>query len=264
MIRAMNSAVSGLKNHQTEMDVIANNIANVNTTAFKANSVRFEDVYNQTLKNASATGANIGGTNPVQVGGGVRVGSIDTNFAPGATETSESGTDVAITGEGFFAVSDGTNNYYTRNGNFKTDPSGALVNADGLYVLDSSGAHIDCSSISSGLNINEAGEVRGTDSSGADTSVATIGLAMFPNPGGLSKGGGSLYAETLNSGAATLDVPGNNGTKLLLPNSLELSNVDLANEFTSMITTERGYQANSRVITTADSMLQELVDLKRS
>lgn len=263
MIRAMYSAVSGLKNHQTKMDVIANNIANVNTTGFKSSSVKFQDVFSQTLKNATAGTTDIGGINPVQVGVGVRVGAIDTNFTQASTETTGNRLDVSIEGDGFFVVQDGTDNYFTRDGSFKIDNDNNLVNANGLFVLDEDGDRIDTEDYTE-ISINSNGEVTGLNSSGVEQTIAQIGLAIFPNPSGLAKAGGNLYTETQNSGAYTDSVlPGTSGTGYLRSGELELSNVDLANEFTSMITTQRGYQANSRIITTSDSMLEELVNLKR-
>lgn len=262
MIRAMYSAVSGLKNHQTKMDVIANNISNVNTTAFKSSSVRFQEVYSQTLENATAGTTAIGGTNPVQIGVGVKIGSIDVNFTRSSTESTGNKYDLAIEGDGFFVVNDGSNDYFTRDGSFKVDNNGDLVTADGMHVLDSTGGVIETYGFT-GVYINSNGEVRGDDGSDPDALIATIGLAMFPNPSGLAKAGGNLYAETQNSGSYTTSAPGGGGSGTLRPGELELSNVDLANEFTAMITTQRGYQANSRIITTADAMLEELVNIKR-
>jgi len=265
MIRAMNSGVSGLKNHQTKMDVISNNIANVNTTAFKASTVRFQDVYSQTISKASASNAQVGGTNPMQVGTGVKIGSIDTNFTQAATETTGNRLDVAIEGDGFFVVSDANDNlYFTRDGSFKLDSDKNLVNANGLYVLDKDGIMINTDGLTE-ISINSKGEVTGLSSTNVETTRATIGLASFVNPSGLSKAGGNLYVQTQNSGEYNNNsvFPGEAGTGYLRSGELELSNVDLAQEFTSMITTQRGYQANSRIITTADSMLEELVNLKR-
>lgn len=263
MIGAMSSGVSGLKSHQAKMDVISNNIANINTTAFKSSTMKFQDVYSQTLSKATSGNGDVGGTNPMQVGAGVKIGSINTNFAPATTESTGARLDVAIEGDGFFVVSDGADLYFTRDGSFALDSNNYLVNANGLYVLDIDGDLIETDGFTE-VSINSEGQVTGLDEFNVESPIAQIGLASFVNPSGLSKAGGNLYIETQNSGEYNASVlPGSPGVGYLRSGELELSNVDLAQEFTSMITTQRGYQANSRIITTADSMLEELVNLKR-
>lgn len=266
MVRSMYSGVSGLKNHQTRMDVIANNIANVNTVAFKSSRVTFQDVYSQTISSAAAPGATTGGINPKQIGLGMTVSSIDTMFTPAATQSTGMTLDLAIEGDGFFVVQDGTTDYYTRAGNFGIDSEGFLVvKGTGLYLLDSAGERIDTSTYTE-VAVNSKGVVTGINASGVEEQIAgssPIGIAMFSNPGGLSKIGGNMYIETQNSGAVNVVECGEYGAGDIRAGALELSNVDLANEFTDMITTQRGFQANSRIITTSDSMLEELVNLKR-
>ncbi|MBE3101381.1 MAG: flagellar hook-basal body complex protein, partial [Firmicutes bacterium] len=137
MLRSMFSGVSGLRVHQTRMDVIANNIANVNTTAFKSSRVNFQEIYSQTLKSASspANGGGRGGTNPSQVGLGISIASIDVLHMNGSAQRTDKATDLAIEGDGFFTVSDGSNQYYTRAGNFDMDRSGSLVTSGGLKLM---------------------------------------------------------------------------------------------------------------------------------
>lgn len=264
MVRSMFSGVSGLKNHQTRMDVIANNIANVNTVAFKSSRVSFQDVYSQTIQGASAPSGTVGGTNPMQIGLGMSVASIDTLFTPAASQNTGLQLDLAIEGDGFFIVEDGSGRYYTRAGNFGIDSDGNIVvKGSGFFLLDGLLETPINTANHTEITINSNGEVTGLDASGTEQLLGTIAIAMFNNPAGLSKVGGNMYVETQNSGAEVIVQAGDGGSGYLRAGALELSNVDLANEFTDMITTQRGFQANSRIITTSDSMLEELVNLKR-
>lgn len=314
MMRSLFSAVSGLKSHQTAMDVIGNNIANVNTIAYKSSRTVFQDIYSQTVSSATAPTATTGGINAKQVGLGTQIASIGMNMTEGSPQTTSYPLDFAISGEGFFVVDNGTGTYvYTRNGEFGTDAQGYLVNANGDYIMvvaedradPADPADPDDSNIGNGASVVDAttgeplfgkiqllGEVERTadavtvrseyaiDSNGVitatekvtdlatgevTTSLVTIGrmvLATFENSAGLEKIGSSYYKESANSGDADFDFAGYNCGSL---NSgcLEMSNVELATELTNMIIMQRGFQANSRVITTSDSMLEELINLKR-
>jgi flagellar hook protein FlgE len=135
MLRSLSTAVSGLRNHQTKLDAIGNNIANVNTVAYKSGQVRFQDIFSQTLRGATAPQDGRGGLNPMQIGLGMEVSSINTLHTPGAITSTGRETDLAIEGNGFFVVSDGFQQYYTRDGTFTRDSSGILVNANGLRLL---------------------------------------------------------------------------------------------------------------------------------
>jgi flagellar hook protein FlgE len=281
-MRAMFSAISGLTVHQTMLDVTANNIANVNTIGFKSERTSFEDALSQLEHGSSAPTATTGGTDVAQVGLGVRLGSINNTMTAGAIQTTGNSLDVAIQGDGFFrVVSDpttlgGTPEYmYTRAGNFTTDANGDLVTNGGAYVVgfkfDVSGnpltgaaneTKITIPPGSQSVTIAQNGTVSVTDSAGAVAKVAVVSLATFPNDAGLQRVSGNNWIATNNSGAETANIAGTNGLGTLIPGAVEMSNVDLAQEFTNMITAERGFQANSRVITTADEMLQELVNLK--
>lgn len=301
MMRSLYSGISGLRNHQTRMDVIANNIANVNTAGYVASRVVFKDVFSQTSKYASASTDAIGGTNPIQIGLGMSLATIDMLHGGGAAfARSDRELDFMIQGEGFFIID--INNTlgelrYSRAGNFYWDNAGNLVNGDGHYVMgmmveekyDSTTdvredydpltdtlAVITTTDPATGkalykdMFIDDNGLIIGTALEAGTGYVAgdkvTIGylvLATFNNNNGLEKVGNSLYKESNNSGEAAFSVAGVDGAGTLLAGGLEMSNVDLASEFTDMIVTQRGFQANSRIITTSDSILEELVNLKR-
>ncbi|MEC9488816.1 MAG: flagellar hook protein FlgE [Halanaerobium sp.] len=406
MMRSMYAGVSGLKVHQTRMDVIGNNIANVNTIGFKASRVTFKDILSQTVKGASAPQNNRGGTNPMEVGLGVGLGSIDVNHTPGNLQTTNIQTDLAIDGNGFFIYNDGSRDFYSRAGALTIDDDGNLVNtlngykiqgwqADTNGVIDintpitsiniprgqvlqaAASTELDISGninpdqstftvsadlvdsqgkpqtvvielnktapnnwdweaqwedntgtvnvVGSGsisfdgagdlttgmpiasaisfnptgvdpmnleldftgltqaygassfdvskngypmgsfesITINGSGTVVGTYSNGRTKPLAQIALATFDNPAGLSKAGDSMFAVTTNSGDPDRGIAGSGGRGEIAPGNLEMSNVDLAEQFTDMITTQRGFQANSKIIQTADQMLQDLVNIKR-
>jgi len=273
MMRALFSGVSGLQTHQIKMDVLANNIANVNTVGFKKGQVTFQDMLSQNLMEGKAgTASTIGGTNAQQIGLGVMVGAINNIHTQGAAATTGKGTDLMIQGEGYFVLQDATDvanstYHYSRAGAFMIDNAGNLVNsANGMMVCDDAGAPINI--VGSNISIAADGTISYYDPAQTPSNVTyptKIGLATFPNPQGLKKAGENMYTETLSSGAANAapNTPGLDGRGTLIAGALEMSNVDLAQEFVDMIITERGYQANSRTIRTADEMLQELLQLKR-
>ena len=434
MMRSMYSGVSGLRIHQTKMDVIGNNIANVNTVGFKSSRVTFSEVFSQTLQGASGASENSGGTNPMQIGLGASISSIDVDMTEGAAQRTDNPLDLKIEGEGFFVVSDVTGNKFTRAGAFRIDEAGNLVNPDGLNVMgwypdsntgeiektkvvplqilnaqnmyvepsmttavtlsgninkndpqilsaagspftvnfydslgykytaefqitcpDPTGAPndfeitldadsvtdangntiqndamtgqltfdpatgkvtsatgfqienlstgfsqfpgapdyltIDASGLTmfsgnttvkgaagdadglgsgnqagaiSGYEVGADGKILGRYSNGETKLLGQIVIATFQNPAGLQKIGANLFTTTSNSGdfdGIGQDVTSTGGS--FNAGVLEMSNVDLSREFTEMITTQRGFQANSRIITSSDEMLQELVNLKR-
>ncbi|MBX6394173.1 MAG: flagellar basal-body rod protein FlgF [Alicyclobacillaceae bacterium] len=265
MMRSLYSAVAGMRGFQTKMDVIGNNIANVNTVGFKASRVMFHDLMSQTLAGATAPANNTGGSNPQQVGLGVGIASIDTPMTTSAPMMTGVPTDLAIEGNGFFVVqlADGVTHAYTRAGNFHIDSNHYLVTADGLFVLDTGGAPIQVPDNTKTVSIDKNGNVNCQLDDGTTTTAAQIGLAMFPNPEGLEKIGNNLYVATTNSGAEDLQAPNQGIYGAIISGALEMSNVDLTNEFTEMIIAQRAFQANARTITTDDAMLQEVVNLKR-
>lgn len=283
MLKSLYSGVTGMKSQQTKMDVISNNIANVSTTGFKAGRVRFEDMISQTNANAQE------GINAQQVGLGVQTGSIDTIMTGGSLQTTGRALDFGIENgdSSFFTVSGngGVEVSYTRDGGFYTGADGSLVTSSGLNVMGYA-ANADGTGIVAGnalqaleipaarvvgantfnlqsYTVDNTGVIKGTYSDGKSYVLGQMALTSFSNPDGLEKAGSNLYVATANSGAAELGRPGDAGYGKVQSGFLEMSNVDLANEFTEMIVTNRAYQANSRSITTSDQMLEELINLKR-
>jgi flagellar hook protein FlgE len=276
MMRGMFAAIAGLRVHQTMLDVTANDIANVNTVGFKGERVSFKDSLSQTIRGASAPGIQLGGTNPGQIGLGVQIGSIDNQMGAGAIQSTGNSSDMAIQGDGWFRVTNdpaafGTaNTYYTRAGNFSRDSNGDLVNIDGYYLVGNTAAlgagaatKVNIPANAMSVSIDPKGVVT-VVTPPAVTTTTYITLAKFANEAGLSREGGNRFSQTINSGVPLVSTPGDaaQGFGTLATGSLEMSNVDLAQEFTNLITAQRGFQANARVITTADDLLQELVNLK--
>lgn len=420
MLRSMYSGIGGLRNFQTKLDVIGNNIANVNTFGYKKGRVTFKDMVSQSLSGAGAATANRGGTNPMQVGLGSSLGSIDNIHTQGSIQSTGRPLDLGISGDGYFVVNRGGQEFYTRSGNFYLDNNGTLVTADGMkvqgYSLDESGnvtnnlgditvstsavmpttqtanlalegnlptsagvgssmtqeikvvsttgeehavevlyvatdtpdvwniymgkaaedyradpmtaadpttgatetlqvdlsatpptstpnplpagfdldddggttndilgeIAIDVSALTNNgnsinvaaktdgytqgflesFNIGSGGEINGVFSNGQVLTLANLAIANFSNTGGLSKAGNNLFQASINSGPANVGLPGD-GRGTVAGSALEMSNVDLSEEFTEMIVAQRGFQANTRIITTSDEILQELVNLKR-
>lgn len=276
MLRSLYSGVSGMKNHQVRMDVIGNNIANVNTTGFKSARCNFQDLLSQSLRSPSAGDGTIGGVNPGQVGLGMTVAGIANNMGQGATQTTGRTLDLAIQGNGYFMIKknsgdDNEEAFFTREGIFYLDNNGDLVNSNGYYVCDENGDIIHVSdepdSISS-LTISDTGLISVIDSNSSGTpSTYQIGLGTFANETGLLKAGQNLYQASAASGAVAMNIAGTDDTGVansrINSGYLEMSNVDLTDEFVALITTQRGYQASARTITTSDEMLQELLGLKR-
>ncbi|WP_448621089.1 flagellar hook protein FlgE [Geodermatophilus sp. URMC 65] len=406
MLRSMNSAISGLRAHQTKLDVTGNNIANVNTVGYKASQTVFEDTLSQVMRNGSAPTAQAGGTNPAQVGLGVKVAGITTNFEQGSAQNTGRSTDFMISGDGFFVTQAGNEQLYTRAGSFNYDTFGNLVTPDGALlqgwmatdgVVDtnrpigtlavpfgevmqptrtqngqvvgnlSSGAAVGAGSAvqtqftvydalgtaqqinvtftktganqwdvltrdgngatqTTGLTFSTApgnegqptaggtvtftpstgtwpgpitidltamrqfggasapvpgdvdgnamgtlqsislsgdGTIMGVYSNNLKEPIGKLALATFANPGGLAKAGNSSFRVGDNSGQPAIGEAGTGGRGSLVAGALEMSNVDLAEEFTGLIVAQRGFQANSRVITSSDEVLQDLVNLKR-
>ena len=414
MLRSLFSAVSGLRSHQTMMDVIGNNIANVNTTGYKSGQTVFEDTLSQAVRNAGGASQGGGGTNAAQVGLGVRVAGISTNFTQGSTQVTGRQSDMAIQGDGFFMVQKDGQQMYTRAGSFSFDALGNLTTPEGatvqgwpavngvvnpnattsglrlpfgqvlapqatttvdlggnlpadaangasithsIDIVDGQGRTIPATTTytktgtnswtaattvpntngapvtvgSTNLTWNQTTDTFNTDSmtlsnaalatagytfpsnvtmtiggdatpltqySGASSATARtqdgstmgqlqsftmdstgvligtfsngmteqlgqVAIANFANPGGLEKAGDSMYRGSANSGQAQIGVAGNGGRGLVNSGVLEMSNVDLAQEFTNLVIAQRGFQANSRVISASDEILQDLVNLKR-
>jgi flagellar hook protein FlgE len=413
MMRSMFAAISGLKNHQTFMDVVGNNIANVNTTGFKQSRVTFQDILSQTVRGASGPQGGRGGVNPEQVGLGVLIGGIDTIQTQGTLQSTGKLTDMAIQGDGYFVMNDGKQNFYSRDGSFDLGTDGTLLNpSSGLHVegwmpdpvtglintanpptnitipigagmigkastsltvtgnLDSNNAggalnavplsttvydslgnavpvtltltksasdtwtyaatttqagvtatgsgtitfngsgkvlaggtgtltlafagagagpttpqsvSIDMTQITqlastpssltgntdgasagtlTSFTVGQSGDITGVYSNGYKQPLGQMALASFSNANGLMKAGGNLFQSSPNSGTPNIGMPNTAGRGQIATGFLEGSNVDLAQQFTNMIMAERGFQANSRVITTSDEILQDLVNIK--
>jgi flagellar hook protein FlgE len=396
MLRSLFSGISGLRAHQQMMDVTGNNIANVNTTGYKSSQAVFQDTLSQMVNAAGAPQNSAGGTNPAQVGLGVRTASINANFGQGAAETTGKSSDMMIQGDGFFVVKSGGEALYTRAGSFTFDANGSLTTPNGqivqgwtaqsgavntsgapgdvklpigislaptptqnitltgnfsneavvgdskdipIKVYDANGAAnsmvahfskddavtwtmtlpdgssapivftngkptgdpdpntgLDTGKISVGgfsfdihdltqysgetearvsnsdgsgagvlssYTVSNTGQIVGVFSNGLKETLGQLALANFNNVNGLEKIGDSMFRSTVNSGLAQVGPAGSAGLGLITSGALEMSNVDLAQEFTNLVIAQRGFQANSRVITTSDEILQELVNLKR-
>jgi flagellar hook protein FlgE len=282
MLRSLFSAISGLRANQTMLDVTGNNIANANTVGFKASNVVIQDTLSQMLTNAGAPSAPgvdpaHGGTNPIQVGLGVQVGAITTNFNQGSAQVTGRATNLMISGDGFFVIRRGNEELYTRAGAFNFDSNGNLVTPDGDIVQ---GNDLRDSGKEKGVNIPELvsdtatpamvsyaigadGVITGVFDNGTKTPLFQIELANFANPSGLEKAGDTTFRSSTNSGLVQKGNPGTGRLGNLMGGALEMSNVDLAQEFTNLIIAQRGFQATSRVITTSDQVLEELVNIKR-
>jgi flagellar hook protein FlgE len=289
MLRSLFSAISGLRANQTMLDVTGNNIANANTIGFKASGIVFQDTLSQMLTAASAPTAGAqgnGGTNPIQVGLGVQVAGITTNFNQGSAESTGQATNLMISGDGFFVVRHGGEDLYTRAGAFNFDSSGNLVTVNGDvvqgYAPDGTGkinptpnkadlkditiadiAGEDAANPLRSYTIGQDGVVTGVYADGTKKPLFQIAMADFSNPAGLEKVGETAYRPSNNSGTPQFGAPATGRRGNLVGGSLEMSNVDLAQEFTNLIIAQRGFEATSKVITTSDQVLEDLVNLKR-
>lgn len=279
MMKALYSGVSGLKSHQTKMDVIGNNIANVNTYGFKSQRATFRDVYYQTMRSPSEGSTERGGTNASQVGYGTQVGSIDTIHSMTGYSPTDKETDLYINGEGYFVVEDANNDrFFTRLGALEFDAVGNLVDSSGTQVCgwnegdtpsDTAVEKITVENYNNYKNItvNANGTITAVDKTiTTGDPIKTIGqiaVANVPNQNALVMEGNSYYSAGNNTGTITYEIAGTKGTGAIGTNGLEMSNVDLAKEFSDMIITQRGFQANTKIISVVDQMLEELVNLKR-
>ena len=281
MMRGMFAAISGLKQHQVMLDVTANDISNVNTIGYKSSRVTFQDSLTQMQRGAAGPTTTNGGSNAAQVGLGVGLGSIDNLMTGGAVQTTGNPLDVAIQGDGFFQLAMGdpaaggtvmAPTSYTRAGNFSVNSEGFLITQTGQFVVgyaQPQGATpptvaIQIPAGATGMAIDQSGGVSYIDpATQVRVTPYRLTLATFSNPSGLERTGANQWVTSANSGVKTMNTPGVAGLGVTTAGAVEMSNVDLAQTFTNMITAQRGFQANSRVISTADEMLQDLVNLKR-
>lgn len=261
MIRSMYSGISGMVNHQTRMDVISNNIANVNTTGFKAGRASFKDALYMAL---DAAGQEKG---TFQVGTGTSVSGILNVFTQGPLEATGRNLDLGIYGPGFFGVKDEDSEdlrKFTRDGTLFIDQEGHLVTSSGLNVVNRDGEVItieleDDQSVED-ITISEDGEIF----VGGESEDEFIGLFKFENEWALTRIGDNLFLENDNTGERfARDDDNEDGFGTIHSGFLEMSNINLAQELTNLITTQRGYQANAKVFATADEVLREVIELKR-
>ena len=260
-MRALSIASTGMQAQQTNVETIANNLANMNTTGFKEQRAEFEDLLYQNIQTPGSQTSDQGtfAPNGIQIGAGVRTAAIYRITTQGDLQSTGNPYDVAIQGSGYFGIlqNDGTI-AYTRSGNFSLSPQGQLVTQDGLAVQPG----IAIPANTTGVTINSQGQVNATVA--GNTTPQTVGqleLTVFPNVAGLNAVGNNLYLETPASGTPQTGVPGTTGFGTIQQGYLETSNVNSVDEITALITAQRAYEMNSKVITAADQMLQQTAQL---
>ena len=287
LIGTLTSGVSALNAFSKDLEVIGNNISNVNTTGYKSSSVNFADSFSNTLRGSSPSNGTTSDTSATQVGTGVQLSQISQHFTQGDLTSTSVPSNLAISGNGFFTVvnpSDGTK-YVTRSGDFRIDDDGYLVNSDGDHVQGftggtaSSAPHAPAADIKLGTpptgyelqsySFDTSGNLTEFYSDGSSVTTNQVALQNFSDPSALVKEGNNLYtgfgaAGPIGGTTLTLanNQPNSNGLGKIQGGSLEQSNVDLTDQFAQMISTERSFQAASRVITVSDEVLQEIVNLK--
>jgi flagellar basal-body rod protein FlgG len=261
MMRAFSTSATGMMAQETLVDVIANNLANVNTTGFKRSQIEFQDLlYAKLEEPGTEVAPGINTPTGVEVGTGVRVASTLRVFSPGQLDNTGRSLDVAIRGDGFLQVlmPDGETRY-TRDGALQTNANGQLVTLSGYQLSPSIAVPSDAASIDIGLD----GGVNVTDSKGVRSVVGTIQLARFVNPSGLTSLGDNLYAPSDASGPALTGTAGEEGFGAIQGGFLEKSNVQMVNELVNLITAQRAYEINSRAIQAGDQMLRETNNIFR-
>ena len=261
MLRSLYTAATGMDAQQTRLDIIAHNLANSSTTGFKRARADFEDLLSETIRSATAPTAQGGGRpEPLQVGLGVRTATTTRSFSQGDMNNTENPLDLAIEGNGMFRVQRSNGDFaYTRSGNFRTDATGRMVTQQG-EILDP-GLTIPPESES--LTIRTDGTVLVKMPGKAEPNeLGIIQLALFTNPGGLEAVGGNLFQATAASGEPVVVKAGEQGSGRISQGFLEGANVKAVTEMVDMITTQRAYEMNSKVIQSADQMLQRLTQLR--
>ena len=304
MVKSMNAAIAGLKSHQTKMDVLSNNIANVNTWGFKSRTTNFQDaLYSNSISGSAGATENgkLGGINTSQIGYGNTVSSISTNFSTGSRQYTGNPLDCMIDGTAFFIVGPFRGQggkatavevgkigesglFLSRVGIFQPDSNGYLVDNTGNYVYGFAAKADGSFDVTGGLvpiqipedktagggarlsiqtwTIGTDGTVVGVDDKNVPHTIGKIAVASVENPSGLEQNNGYLYKIGANAGTVK-GMETTSATGTIKSNFLEMSNVDLASDIATMITTQRGYQANTKIITVTDEMLEQLVNMKR-
>jgi flagellar basal-body rod protein FlgG len=261
MLKALNTSATGMQAQQTNMEVISNNIANVGTAGFKKSRAEFEDLMYQTIKEpGQATGANSVSPTGVQTGLGVRTASVQKDFTFGSSQVTKNPLDIQIEGPGFFQIQTPDGQIaYTRDGSFKRDPQGKIIDKNGNVLLP----EITIPANSSGIEISSAGEVRIiTSENQTPQQIGQLDIVNFVNPAGLKAMGKNLFNLTPASGQPITTRPGLGGTGFLAQGQLEGSNVNIADEMVNMITAQRFYEMNSKAIQAADEMLKSINNLR--
>lgn len=288
LIGTMGSGVSALRTFMKGLEVIGNNIANVNTTGFKASSAKYSDTFSNILQRSAPSSAGGANTPAIGVGTGVALSGVATNFSQGSLASTGRDTDLGLSGPGFFHVKnpvDGTV-FATRAGDFRWTDQGHLVSAQGFRVQGATGAglttvdDIQLSTPPAGtqrqsVTIDRAGNVVEFYSDGTSATTNRVLIQTYADPSALVREGGNLYSGLIAAGpvgapAGTSDLvatgendPGTNGLATIQAGTLELSNVDLTDQFANLITTQRSFQAGSRLVTVSDTVLEDIVNLKR-
>jgi len=283
MLTSLTSAVSGLESFQQQMNVIGNNIANVDTTGFKAARTEFGDAFSNTLRVSSGGTSTTSGSDSVQIGTGVTITGVTNDWTPGALNNTGVLSDLAVSGNGFFMVRDTVTNaqYATRAGDFSLDANGYLVTGTGERVqgfsdsglasrgdvkIDTTGmpATSDPNASVVSYSVDGQGKVNVKLSDGTSFTRGQVLLQNFQDPQALVNEGSNLFSGMALAGPLSASAaPGSSGLGSIQSGALELSNVDLSNEMANLITAQRAFEANSKIITTSDELLQNLVNMKR-
>ena len=261
MMKAFSTAATGMSGQQMLVDVIANNLANVNTTGFKRSQINFQDLLYVTMKEpGTEVASGINTPSGTEFGSGVYAASTVKVFTPGELENTTRPLDIAISGEGFIQVTTPNGDLrYTRDGSLQINANGQLVTTTGYAVEPAITIPTDAASVS----IEKDGGVNVMDSTGTQSVVGTLQLARFPNPTGLSSEGDNLLSETPASGTPTTGNAGENGFGTILSGFLEKSNVQMVTELVNLINAQRAYEINSRAIRAGDDMLRTASQIVR-
>ena len=289
LIGTMGSGVSALRTFMKGLEVIGNNIANVNTTGFKGSEANYTDTFSNILQRSAPSSAGTSDTPSIGVGTGVTLAGVTTNFSQGSLATTGKDTDLGISGNGFFHVKNpaDSSEFATRAGDFRWDDKGFLVTAKGYRVQGLTGSSlgtvgdIQLAAPPTGTQLQSAtidrsGNVVEFYSDGTSATTNQVLLQTFSDPNALTSIGGGLYSGLVSAGpvgaaagtadlaTGTTNAPGQNGLGVIQSGTLELSNVDLTDQFANLITAQRSFQAGSRLITVSDTVLDDIVNLKRS
>ena len=261
MLKAFSTAATGMIGQQMMVDVIANNLANVNTTGFKKSQIDFQDlVYVSQKKPGTEVASGVNSPSGIEIGSGVRPGATVKVYSTGELQNTGRDLDVAIEGDGFLKVlTPNGDTRYTRDGSLQINANGQLVTSTG-YTLEPA---ISVPTNTTAIHIGVDGSVNVVDASNVQSVVGTLELATFPNPSGLASEGGNLLSETEASGSPIAGTPGQNGLGTIQSQFLEKSNVQMVTELVSLITAQRAYEINSKAITVGDEMLQATNNLVR-